>query len=146
VHPPRRRRYPRRRSVEGVATVDDDVAFLHRIGELVDDGVGRIARLDHDDHPARLLKGGKEFGDRLAAHEVAFRTMLLQQRIGLGDGPVVQRHGVPVVGEVAGEVGTHHGQSGDPDLSGAGRVRVCRRAHSGSLSFFVVAQQLLRQK
>ena len=31
--------------VERVAAVDDDVAFLHRVGELVDDGVGRVAGL-----------------------------------------------------------------------------------------------------
>ena len=57
--------------VEGVAAVDDDVAFFHRVGELVDDGVGRVAGLDHDEHPARLLQRGKEFRDGLAAHEVA---------------------------------------------------------------------------
>ena len=124
--------------VERVAAVDDDVAFFHRVGELVDHGVGRIAGLDHDDHPARLLQCGKEFGDRLAADEVALRAVLLQQRIGLGDRAVVQRHGVAVVGEVAGEVRAHHGQAGDADLSGAVGVRSFRRAHSGGLSLFVV--------
>ena len=59
--------------VERVAAVDDDVAFFHRVGELVDDGVGGVAGLDHDQHPPRLLQRGKEFRDRLAAHELALR-------------------------------------------------------------------------
>ena len=127
--------------VERVAAVDDDVAFFHRVGELVDDGVGRVAGLDHDQHPPRFLKGGKEFRYGLAAHEVALGAVFGEQRVGLGDRPVVQRDGVAVVREVARDVGAHHGQAGDPDLSGAGRVRVCRRAHSGGLSFFVVAER-----
>ena len=102
--------------VERVAAVDDDVAFLHRVGELVDDGVGRVARLDHDQHAPRLLQRGEEFRDRLAAHEVALRTVLGQQRVGLGDRPVVQRHGVAVAGEVARDVRAHDGQAGDSDL------------------------------
>ena len=122
--------------VERVAAVDDDVAFLHRVGELVDDGVGRIACLDHDQHPTRFLKRGKEFRDGFAAHELAFVSVFGEQRVGLGDRAVVQSHGVTVVGEVASDVGAHHGQTGDPDLSGAGRIRVFRRAHSGGLSFF----------
>ena len=111
--------------VQRVAAVDDDVALLHGVGELVDDGVGRVAGLDHDQHPARLLQRGEEFRDRLAAHEVALGAVLLEQRVGLGDRPVVQRDGVAVVGEVAGDVRTHHGQAGDPDLRGAsGRMEV----------------------
>ena len=106
--------------VERVAAVDDDVAFFHGVGELVDDGVGRVAGLDHDQHPARFLKRGKEFRDGLAADEVALGAVVGQQRIGLGDRAVVQRDGVAVVGEVARDVGSHHGQAGDPDLSGAG--------------------------
>ncbi len=128
--------------VERVTAVDDDVALFHRVGELVDDGVGRVAGLDHDHHPARLLKRGKEFGDRLAADELAFVAVVLQQRVGLGDRPVVQRDGVAVVGEVAGEVGTHHRQAGDADLSGAVGVGVLGRAHSGGLSLFCCAERL----
>ena len=47
--------------VERVAAVDDDVAFLHRVGEFVDDGVGGVAGLDHDQHAPRLLQRGEEF-------------------------------------------------------------------------------------
>ena len=129
--------------VERVAAVDDDVAFLHRVGELVDDGVGRVAGLDHDQHPARLLQRGKEFRDGLAAHEVALRAVLGEQRVGLGDRPVVQRHGVAVVGEVAGDVGAHHGQAGDPDLSGAGRVRVSDELIRAAFRFLLWRQRVL---
>ena len=61
------------------------------------------------------------------ADELALVAVLLEQRVGLGDRPVVQRDGVAVVGEVAGEVRAHHGQAGDADLRGTG-LR-CRRAH-----------------
>ena len=49
-------------------------------------------------------------------------AVLLEQRVGLGDRPVVQRHRVAVVGEVAGDVRTHHRQAGDADLRGADSV------------------------
>ena len=62
--------------VERVAAVDDDVALFHRVGELVDHGVGRVARLDHDQHPARLLQRRNEFRDGLAAHELALGAVL----------------------------------------------------------------------
>jgi len=92
------------------------------------------AGLDHDQHPSRFLKGGKEFRDGFAADELAFGSVFFEQRVRLGDRPVVQRHGIAVVGEVAGDVGAHHGETGDPDLSGAGGVRGFRVAHSGGLS------------
>ena len=46
-------------------------------------------------------------------------AVLFEQRVGLGDRPVVQRHGVAVVSEIAGEVRTHHGEAGDADLRGS---------------------------
>ena len=106
--------------VERVAAVDDDVAVFHRVGELVDDGVGRVTGLDHDDHPPRLLQRIQEFLDGLRPDEFALVAVLFEQRVGLGDRPVVQRHGVAVVGEVAGEVRAHHRQAGDADLRGPG--------------------------
>ena len=127
--------------VERVAAVDDDVAFLHRVGELVDDRVGGVAGLDHDQHPARLLQRGKEFRDGLAAHELALGTVLVEQRVGLGDRAVVQRHGVAVVGEVAGDVGAHHRQAGDADLRGSGAFRVPTSSCGRPFVVFVVAQR-----
>ena len=128
--------------VQRIAAVDDDVAVFHRVGELVDHGVGRVAGLDHDQHPTRLLQCGKEFRNRLAAHEVALRPVLGEQRVGLGDRTVVQRHGVAVMGEVARDVGPHHGQAGDADLSGASRLRRIQTSSSGAaFRCFVVAQR-----
>ncbi len=127
--------------VERIAAVDDDVAVFHRVGEFVDHGVGRVARLDHDQHPTRFLQGGKEFRDGLTADELALRAVLGEQRVGLGHRPVVQRHGVAVVREVTGDIRPHHREAGDPDLSGtdSGSFR-----HAGSLSFFVVQTALLQ--
>ena len=48
--------------------------------------------------------------------EVALVSGLGDQRLGLGVGAVVDRHPVPVPGEVPGEVAAHHRQSGDADL------------------------------
>jgi hypothetical protein len=76
--------------------------------------------LDHDQDPARLLKRGKEFRDGVAAHEVALGTVCLEQRVDLGGRAVVQRDGVPVVGEVARDVGSHHREAGDADLRCSG--------------------------
>ncbi len=115
--------------VERIAAVDDDVAFFHRVGELVDHGVGGVTGLHHDQHPARFLQGGEKLFDGLRAHEFAFAAVLFEQRIGLGDRPVVQRHGVAVMGEVAGDVRTHDGQAGHADLRGAHSVVRFRRAH-----------------
>ncbi|NCL75032.1 hypothetical protein AIIKEEIJ_02482 [Rhodococcus sp. YH1] len=105
--------------VEGVAAVDDDVAGFHRVREFLDDRVGGLAGLDHDEHPARLLQGGDELFDGFGAHEVAVVAVGFEQGVGLGDTAVVQRDGVAVAGEVTGDVRSHDGQAGHADL-GAG--------------------------
>jgi hypothetical protein len=115
--------------VERVAAVDDDVALFHRVGELLDDGVGRVARLDHDDHAPRLLQGVQELLDALRADEGALVAVLFEHRVGLGDRPVVQRDRVAVVREIAGQVRPHHGHASDADLRGAGCGRISIRAH-----------------
>ena len=102
--------------VKGVAAIDDDVARIHGVGEVVDHGVGCRTRLDHDQHPAGLLQRGDELLDGLRAHERPVRAMFGQQCVGFGDRTVVQGHGVTVAGEVAGDVGTHHRQAADADL------------------------------
>jgi hypothetical protein len=121
--------------VERVATVDDDVAGFHGIGELVDHRVRGIAGLDHDDHPPRLLQRVQEFLDALRTDELAFVTVLFEQGIGLGDRSIVQSHRVAVVREIASEVRTHHRQAGDTDLRGPG----CRSL--GILGTHVFASQ-----
>ena len=125
--------------VQRISAVDDDVALFHGIGELGDDGVGRLARLDHDQHAARLLQCGKEFRNGLASHELAFRSVIGEQCVGLGDRSVVQGHGVPVMGEIASDVRPHHGQARHADLSGAIGSGGFRRGHSDAFRCFVVA-------
>ena len=124
----------------GVAAVDDDVALLEERDELVDDRVGGIARLDHDDDPARLLQRG----DEVLGRARTARTCPRRRSRGPGRRPalraVVQRDGMPVTGEVAGEVAAHDGETGDADLGIGGRV------HPGSLSLPPVGSQKARQQ
>ena len=61
-----------------------------------------------------------------AGDEVALGAVLLDQRAGPGVGAVVDGDGVPVAGEVAGEVAAHDGEAGHTD---GGEVR-----HEDSLS------------
>ena len=85
--------------------------------QLVDHRIRTRARLDHDQHPTRPLKRGDETGHRLRRDELAIVSMLVDQGLRLGIRPVVDRHPVPMTGEVAGQVSTHHRQPGDADLS-----------------------------
>ena len=94
--------------VQGVTAVDDDVPGLHGVGELLDHRVGGLAGLDHDQGATRALQGGDELLGAELGHEV----------VGLGGGAVVDGDGVPVVGEVPGDIGTHHCQADDTDLCG----------------------------
>src|SRR5262249_6625320 len=54
-------------------------------------------------------------------------AVLFEQRVGLGDRPVVQRHRVAVMGEIPGDVRPHDRHAGDTDLCGRGlrRTHVC---------------------
>ena len=88
---------------------------LQQRHQLLDDGVGRRARLDHDQHPAWTLQVLHQLGG-LRANEVALVAVRGKQRVGLGHRAVVQGDGVAVAGEVAGEVRAHDGQAGDADL------------------------------
>ena len=54
----------------GVAAVDQDVAGLQQLGELVDDRIGRAAGLDHDDDLAGHLEGRHELRRRLRPDEL----------------------------------------------------------------------------
>ncbi|ETD32785.1 hypothetical protein W823_12425 [Williamsia sp. D3] len=105
--------------VERIAAVDDDVAFLHLGGELLDYRIGRGAGFHHDQDTTGLLERRDEFGDCLGSHEVSLVAVLFDQCVGLRDTAVVQCDGVAVTGEVSGDVGAHHRQAGDTDL-GAG--------------------------
>ena len=112
----------------GVAAVDDDVALLEQLGELVDDRVGPGAGLDHDDRGARARERGDEVVDVLAGHEAGL-GMLVDERVGPLGRAVVDRDRVALpAGEVAGQVGAHHRQPDDAD------VRPSFFAHAGLLT------------
>src|SRR5699024_195548 len=108
---------------QGVAGVDDDVALVHEAGQLVDDGVGGLAGLDHDDRHARLLQGGDEVRHGLRRVELALGGVVVHDRLGLADGAVVDGDLEAVAGEVAGEVRAHHRHTGDADVRDIGRGR-----------------------
>ena len=67
-----------------VAAVDDDVARLEQRGELVDDRVGGLAGLHHDDDGARPLERGDEVLEALGRDEVALVAVLVEQALHLG--------------------------------------------------------------
>ena len=102
--------------VEGVAAVNDDVALIHRFCELVDDCIGSLARLNHDDGLARALERSDEVLDGLGRDKVAFRTVLFDELVGLFRAAVVDGYGVAVVGKVAGQVGAHNSQADNADV------------------------------
>ena len=107
----------------GVAGVDDDVARLHQVGERVDHGVGRLARLDHDDGGARLGEAVHELLEGSCREELAFGAVLVHELFGTAVGAVEHGHLVAVVSEVACEATAHGGQTDDAD--------VCFSRHAG---------------
>ena len=100
----------------GVATVEDHVPWLEVCGEVVDDCVGRWSRLHHDDNPAGRFQGTDEVLGARRRHEVALVAVGSHQCVGAGLRAVVERHGVAVAGEVAGQVAAHDGQPGHADV------------------------------
>jgi hypothetical protein len=105
----------------GVPTVDDHVARIEVRHQVIDDGVGRRPRLDHDDDPAGLFQGTHEVFRARRRHELALVAVVRHQCIGAGLRAVVERHAVAVAGEVAGQVAAHHGQPGHADVGLHGR-------------------------
>jgi hypothetical protein len=95
----------------GVAAVDDDVARLEQVGELVDDRIRALAGLHHDDRGTGLGEGRHEVFDGLGCDETGL-GMLVHQQARAFRGAVV--HGDLVAfatGEVAGEIRAHHRQT-----------------------------------
>jgi hypothetical protein len=102
---------------ERVAAVDDDVTLLEHGGEAVDDRVGRLAGLDEDDGLAGPGQGGGEFLECLGADEAAGGVRVLgDELVGLLGGAVVDRNLEAVVGDVEGEILTHHGEADESDI------------------------------
>ena len=118
------------RAGEQPQTRDRDEA-LGRLGqravpvdELLDHRIGGIAGLDHDQHAAGHRQGSHELLEGLRGDECALVAVLGHEGVRLGATAVVQGHGVPVPGEVPGQVGAHHGESGDADLRPCGVLGV----------------------
>ena len=108
----------------GVAAVDDRVAGLEVLEQLLDLRLGRVARRDHDPDRARLLELGHQLGDR----EGADRALALDLLRLLG-GPVVGDDLVPVAQQAANHVRAHPTESDEADahwavLPGWGMTRV----------------------
>ena len=78
------------------AILANPMATIHGWAELLDLLGGQALR---------LLQRIEELLDGLAAHERPLGAVLGEQCVGLGGRAVVQRHGVAVVREVAGQVG-----------------------------------------
>jgi hypothetical protein len=117
-----------------VAGVDDDVAGFQQRFKLLDDGVHRLAGLDHDQDAAGLLQGVDQLLQRFGADEVAVRAVLFEQCVGLFHGPVVQGNRKAVAGQVAGQVGSHHRKAGDTDVCRHQKLQfiVCNGRAEGS--------------
>ena len=102
---------------EGVAAVDDDVVGLEQRDQTVDDGIGGFAGLDEDDHLARLREGLDELREGLGADEAAGRGGIFRDKLlRLFDRAVENRDLEAVVGDVEGEVLTHHGEADESDV------------------------------
>ena len=90
-----------------VAAVDDDIPGLHVLGETRDRGVHGRARLDKDDHAARLGEGLDELAHVLVPDEVRRETLLLRASHGvvrLIRGAVVHGDLKTLLGDVEREV------------------------------------------
>ena len=102
---------------EAVAAVDDDVVRLDAgVDELLGHRIDGRAGLDQDDELARLLDGGDELLERLAADQPAGRVFAGDEFLHRLGGAVVDRDLEAVVGDVEGEVFAHDGQADQTDI------------------------------
>ena len=104
-------------SEQGIAAIDDDIAIIHGFGQLIDDGIGGPASLDHNDCLARALQGSHKVFDGFRGHKVAFLTVGLNECMSLFRAAVIHRYGIAVAGKVTGQIRTHDRQSHDANLS-----------------------------
>ena len=99
-----------------VARVDDDVVAVEQRHEFVDDSVGGVARLDHDDDRPRLAERRDEIRHRLVGYERSVATVVADEAARTFDTAVVYGDGISVAGEVSGQVPAHDRQSCHTDL------------------------------
>ena len=84
-----------------VTAVDDDIALIHGVSQLVDDGIGSLSCLNHDDGLARALQRGNEILDGFRRNEVTFLAVLCDECTGLLGAAVVHRNCVAIASKVA---------------------------------------------
>ena len=84
-----------------IAAIDDDVAVIHGIGKLIDDRIGGLARLHHDDGLAGALQGSDEIRDGLGRNKVSFVTVGLNEGVGLFRAAIIDGDGIAIAGKVA---------------------------------------------
>ena len=100
-----------------VTAINNDIALIHGLSQLIDDRIGGLASLNHDDCLAWALQRSHEVLDGLRRHEIAFLTVSLNERMGLFRAAVVDRYGIAVAGKVTGQIRSHDRQSHDANLS-----------------------------
>src|SRR5699024_1802998 len=111
--------------VQGVAAIDDDVARVHELSELLDHGVRGGAGLHHDECPAWLFEGGDEGPKCLGGDKRTLLAEVLHEGLGTCESAVENRHGVAVIREVAGGIGARHRQANHADLGELAIWYVC---------------------
>ena len=99
----------------GVAAVDDRVARLQVLEQLLDLGLGGVARRDHDPHRPRLLELLDELLDGVGRHGALSLGLDLRRLLGR---PVVDHDLVTVADEPADHVGAHPTETDEPDAHG----------------------------
>ena len=96
----------------GVAAVDDRVARLEVLEQLLDLGLGRVAGRDHHPDRARLLELVDQLLDRVRRDRALALGLDL---LGLLRRPVVDDDLVAVADEPADHVGPHPAETDEPD-------------------------------
>ncbi len=96
--------------VEGVAAINQDVAFIEIRGDFLSDGIDRSTGLDHQQDAARSLQGVHQLLDAEGAENVGVLRAGGEELLGAGGGAIVDGGGESVAGDVEGKVLAHHRQ------------------------------------
>ena len=99
-----------------VAAVDDDVAGLQHLEEIIDHSVDGRAGLYHQEHLARLLQVGGELFERVAADYVLALGAACREGVDLLDRAVVRRDGESLGLHVHDKVLAHDGKTHETDI------------------------------
>jgi hypothetical protein len=100
---------------EGIAAVDDDVAFLKMGAKFGNHAIDGWAGFDHDQDAARALEELDEFGDGLGGFGILALCQVVDEVLGLGVGAVVDGDGEAVALDVERDVPPHYFEPDDPE-------------------------------